>query len=186
MSRCSVNTRSFSWAYLGSVMISRSRWNFDSMCWSSWTRRASSEEPIHLATFRPQVIERNGDDSPQQPVLGSFVLFLIVLDDLFVGGLRFQHVAFLGDLLLEPHELLHGELAFLDIGDQAIELGDPPLEGPHQGVGGAGQATLEHAHRQACGGTIEQLCPVVDRLEVLGRFVVEVLFAVLRPGSGRK
>ena len=113
------------------------------MCLSSWTRLASSQELLHLLPLGPQIIQRDGDDAPQQPVLGGFVLFLIVFGGLFVGRLRVQHVVLLGDLLLEPQELVHRELAVLNVGDQAVELGDPPLERPHAGrrwnwPGGAG------------------------------------------------
>ena len=114
----------------------------------------------------------------------SFVLFLAVLGRLLVGGLACPDVS-----SSSPSRCWRSSSCSTVIRPSCtsairpVELLDPALERPQQRVGGTGQTALEDAHGQAGRRAVQQLGPVVDEAQVVGRLVVERLLADVALGQ---
>ena len=142
------------------------------------------EQCFDLETLRFQLAEVDGDGAFQGRALEILVLFPVFACGFLVGGPCFEDVVELVEAPLPAGELFLGETPVADVVDQRLELLLAALEGAHQGVGGAGEAPLENAHRQAGGRPVQYPCPVVVEADVLRRLVVEFLLAFRSLGKG--
>ena len=82
----------------------------------------------HLFSLTDEVGKRRCNDALEHLVLGDLVGLLPVFGPLFVGGRGLEDVVFLRHPLLVRQQLLHRDSAGLHVGDDAVELVEPPLE----------------------------------------------------------
>ena len=118
------------------------------------------EERVHLEKLRLQLAEAGRNRSTQGTVLERLVAFAVAVGPgILVGRPRLELVVEIVEPALRPHELFFGVPPLPDLGDQSLELLLAPFKRAHKGIGRAGEAPLEHAHRQACGGSVQHPAP---------------------------
>ena len=129
---------------------------------------------LDLPSLLLEVGQGNRHDAAKGLLLFDLVLLAAVLGALFVGGHLVERVVD-GQTLLESNHLLGGQAPRLDVVDQGVQFGDAALKRPHQGVGGACEPPLEHAHGEPRGGAVEDPRAVVVGLDIACSLVVQLL-----------